>query len=226
LFLGLFIMHMYMRVPAQHRLAHEAASRKGTEVLRQRLREWQQNPQLFEEARRKQEAKSGKTFADLTLEGLKPESFRARPGREGAIAACLLVAFELAPVLCSMEWHFLVSEPPNHFVTSDHPFYMADPSARQTLDGTGLLMRGVEVTMPLTRNLALLACWGAEGTKWIHVSAGDVTTTNQRSVLAAERFVAAPKPHLPLGGYLEAGGDRVGRRHREAMDEEFPEFTM
>jgi len=224
--LGVFIMLMFMRVPFQHRLMHDLASQRGTEILRRQLREWQENPELFEEARRKQEQRTGKTFGDITLEDLNPDSFTVTPNRAATIAASLWIAIHAAPALCSMGWRFLVSRPPAYFVTSDHPFFVVDPSRGRTLHETGLLIPGVEVTFPLTRNVALLATQGNEDAPWTLASSDNVVVMNERSVAAAEYFVAAPKPDVALGDFLEHSQDRAARARRETMDERYPDFRI
>ena len=61
-----------------------------------------------------------------------------------------------SPIIFEMQWNYLVRpEGAEAFVTSDNPAVMANPS----MPHAGLAQKDVEITLPLSPNLALLAGW-------------------------------------------------------------------
>jgi uncharacterized protein DUF4238 len=66
-----------------------------------------------------------------------------------------------APILYDMKWGFMVrEEDTDPFITSDNPVVVLNPSLPpNSFWGPGLMQEDVEVTIPLSSDLALLASW-------------------------------------------------------------------
>lgn len=115
---------------------------------------------------------------------------------------------DVARIVSQMGWRLLVTEPGTYFATSDRPVCTLDPTIDPaqwgTLGSGGLGYEKVEVTLPITGTLALLAGWKLEGTRYTRVSRVAVERMNGRTMLGAQRFIIAPKPVFP-------GSDRFTR---------------
>jgi hypothetical protein len=102
-------------------------------------------------------------------------SFRWRPEARQAIlgggyrvrakpAMSLVAAVEAAndtiySVLADMRWAFLSAGGSEEFVTCDNPVSWIDPTLAPGFWGSGLAMKGVEVTFPVGPKVCLLATW-------------------------------------------------------------------
>lgn len=99
-------------------------------------------------------------------------------------------------VIEKMKWIFIQATSRFKFLTSDNPFFLYDPSVdnRSFLQGTGLCNKNVEISFPISQDLALIATWGDAMTeRFLQGSHDLVKAVNRRSVLAAHRFVYAPE---------------------------------
>lgn len=104
----------------------------------------------------------------------------------------------LAAVLREMGWVFWAAEPPGYFVTSSSPFLVAFPSREEehffTID---IHSPSAEVTLPLTRSLALHATWKRRGETWRRAGDDALLEINGRACQRAQNFLLAPKPAIP-----------------------------
>jgi hypothetical protein len=73
----------------------------------------------------------------------------------------LTLAGNLAPIFCDMKWAFFKTTDSDKFVTSDNPLFRVDPTYQPgLLSGMGLLNKNIEVTLPMSKDLAFLGTWG------------------------------------------------------------------
>ena len=101
-----------------------------------------------------------------------------------------------------MGWTFLRSQPPDYFITSDAPYFMVDPKIDpetwRTMGTSGLGSKRVEVTLPITRDVAFTAGWHGQGEQRLEpASRWLVSQINYRTGLAARRLLIAPKQTFP-----------------------------
>lgn len=104
---------------------------------------------------------------------------------------------QLLPVLREMGWVFWEAEPPDYFISSNAPFHVAFPKDDGLVEGMELHAPGVEITLPLTPRLALLATWKRRGELWRRAGEEVLLELNGRTLLHARKFVLAPKPAIP-----------------------------
>ena len=92
-----------------------------------------------------------------------------------------------------MKWAFLETTNDEYFLTSDNPLYYMDPSYKLgSFYGVGLMNKKLEVTFPLSRNLALLATW--EGLTGYHQANSSIRKIiNWRTIISAQNFVISPE---------------------------------
>ncbi len=73
----------------------------------------------------------------------------------------LALAGNLAPIFCDMKWAFFKATDSDKFVISDNPLFRVDPTFQAgLLSGMGLLNKNIEVTLPISKDLAFLGTWG------------------------------------------------------------------
>lgn len=109
-----------------------------------------------------------------------------------SIRPALELADDLAPLLHEMQWVFLITTDLYPFVTSDNPFVYVDPNYKANgMSGAGLQHSHIEVTFPITSNVALFASWKYSDTVYRRVTEATVKAVNRRTVLNAERFIYA-----------------------------------
>jgi hypothetical protein len=101
-------------------------------------------------------------------------------------------AVDAANLFHQMHWIFLLAEGRYPFVTSDNPLAytvpMQDPKSSY---GVGLGHPKVEVTFPLTQELALFAGWRDFAGLYQRATDATVQTVNKRTIKNAQRFIYA-----------------------------------
>jgi len=134
----------------------------------------------------------------MTIDDLDPSHGKVQTKRTYSIALALSTATDIAPILANMGWTFLMSKPPDYFITSDYPFCMVDLTQPQSsCYGIGFANREIEVSLPLSRHCALLARWGDDDCSWLDVDREVVEQINFRTTKYAQRFLFAPKTDFP-----------------------------
>lgn len=108
---------------------------------------------------------------------------------EFALGMALSTTREVFSVFLGMKWTFVKATDEYKFLTGDNPLFYCDPTHDpNSFYGVGLLNKNVEVTFPISKDLALFASWkGKEG--YIQAKNKLVKDINRRTVLAALRFV-------------------------------------
>lgn len=107
-------------------------------------------------------------------------------------------AQDIAPILHGMKWAFFETSDNEYFLTCDNPLYYMDPTYKPgSFYGVGLMNKKLEITFPLSKNLALLATW--EGLTGYHHTTPKIRETfNRRTIIAAQNFVFAPENSVEL----------------------------
>jgi len=95
---------------------------------------------------------------------------------------------EMASVFADMHWTFVETPAGKHFLTSDNPVAVLNTETWAFIPYiAGMLDPKVQVTFPITRDLALLARWVEEPDDYCQGSAWLVTKINQRTLINAHR---------------------------------------
>lgn len=99
-------------------------------------------------------------------------------------------------IIDKMTWAFVRATDRIKFLTSDNPFFFNDPTpeSRSIYGGVGLLNTNVELSFPVSKEVALVAAWSEKLKAGFFQGTDELAKTiNRRSVLAAHRFVYAPE---------------------------------
>ena len=102
-----------------------------------------------------------------------------------------LVALNLGLLLYRMKWLFLTGTEDYKFVTCDNPVYRLTPETRSApFNGVGLLDPDIQLSFPLSREMALLGGWkGRE--RYVRSDNKHVKSITRRTVISASRYVFA-----------------------------------
>ncbi len=103
----------------------------------------------------------------------------------------ILVAIRLSPVFYDMTWTFLRATDDYKFVTSDNPIHRrtSTPSS-PPFGGIGLLNKNIEVTFPISKDLAFLGSW-KDKKGYVQLNNKLAKEVTQRTIMSASRFVFA-----------------------------------
>ena len=103
---------------------------------------------------------------------------------------------QFGEVILNMRWRFFRQSGKGGFITSDNPIFLHDPTIdpQSFYNGTGFHNRNVELTFPVTRNIALVGSWNKGDIEGFYdPPAALVDAINFRTILAAQRFVYVAK---------------------------------
>ena len=100
------------------------------------------------------------------------------------------VTTEFSLIFSEMNWTYFITKGKYPFVTSDNPLSYIDPThdARSPY-GVGLINANIEVTFPVSRDIALVATWKRLGKTYQKGTDRLVKEINYRTIMAASRFV-------------------------------------
>lgn len=116
---------------------------------------------------------------------------------------------ELGLVIERMHWIILCATDQFKFLTSDNPLFFTDPrrDAQSPYRGVGLMNATVEVTFPLSRELALFASWNRSHPEgFLQANNNLVKRVNRGTALSAQRFVYASERSIArfdFGAFLK-----------------------
>lgn len=205
-----FIAILLGRIPVtiEHFQEHMAeVARKMLAIVQEVHRD---NPAKWEAYKQHLRQKAGVDLGDLPVDALDPAKYKITASRVAALGLTLASVGEIGYLIAQMGWEFLVSRSEGYFITSDYPVGVINPAAL-TLN-PGLAMRSVELTLPLSRTVALLGGWNAPGsTRWKLASEDVIEQVNLRTALRA-RVVIASKPVFP-------GADKIVKAITDVQSE-------
>ncbi len=142
---------------------------------------------------------------------------------------------KIGKMIRSMAWKFLHSQPPNFFITSDFPVGLCNST--NPSEAVGLAHPEVEFTIPLSRQVALLAGWNntaasSESTTPLNpgryafsVGADIVAAINVRTIMFARRELIAPERNFPGADEITELWRQAGPR-RDDEPEEIRRFSL
>lgn len=151
------------------------------------------NQNAFEDSIRRFEEHTGKKIG-MPIEEIRKFAFNGEYDvaldSQYSLAKGISVCGRLALILVSMKWLFLRATDDYKFLTGDNPVFYCDPTHDPNSPyGVGLANENIELTFPLSRDLALFARWRGKDLEYRPGKNNTVKAINRRTVLAALRFV-------------------------------------
>lgn len=192
--LSLFIATMQARVPGQREHVGEFMAEMGRKMMAVTAHTMKQDPRRWEAYKRRFEKDTGtKLPDDFQPEDLDPSHYKVTTNPQVSMALSFSTLEPVALMVANKGWRFVVTLDPTLFVTSDFPFGVYDPVTDGTFYGPALASPKTEVSMALTKTIALLAGGEMEGTQWVNASERIVAQINTRTAMRAS-FLVASKP--------------------------------
>lgn len=150
------------------------------------------NKKFFEDMIRQFEKDTGKKI-NMSIEEFRKwildGKYNIKVNPQFSLAMIISFVNELSHIFLGMKWTFIKSTEEYKFLTGDNPLFYCDPTHDpNSFYGVGLLNKNVEVTFPISKDLALFASWKGE-TGHIQGKNKIVKEINRRTVLSALRFV-------------------------------------
>jgi len=140
--------------------------------------------------------------ADFQPEDLDPSHYKVTTNPQVSVALSFSTLEPVTLTVASKGWRFLMTSEPLLFITSDFPFGILDPVSEGTFYGPALASPKTEVSIALTKTIALLAGGEMEGTQWVNAPERIVAQINARTMMRASMLVSSkPTAHgLRLNG--------------------------
>jgi hypothetical protein len=182
-----FLAFIFTRVPNYR----ENVERLSAEVMKESLMMSAAHPEGLKSMMKRFEQKTGQEI-DVSVEDyqkfLLDGQYDIVPKPELSLKMVIL-AVEFVPIFYHMKWVFLRATGEYKFVTSDNPLYYDDPTHDpRSFYGVGLLNKNVEITFPISKDLALVASW--KDTKgYVPARNSLVKAVSRTTVISASRFV-------------------------------------
>ena len=113
---------------------------------------------------------------------------------------------EIAKTIFTMSWTFLHTTGKAWFITSDNPFSMRNSKSNSPWYGHGLMTQDIKVTIPLSKQVCLLATWGKG--LWPHIPHINVPQQmveelNHDRIEASDKFIISPRKDFIGSEYLK-----------------------
>jgi hypothetical protein len=193
-----FVAVMVARVPRRRADAAKVADRMVKRMLRNNVA----SPETWKATVERMKAKGLGDFSDTdyaewkALVEREEHTFDMTRGQH--LALMMRSVQDIALLLVVRNWHLqIATEESGEYVTSDHPVTLAwaDPRREIRQGAPGFMLQETEVTMPLTRRLALLGRFEGQHAS-VKVSKRTVATVNDRTMFLA-RQVYSPAEDFP-----------------------------
>lgn len=123
---------------------------------------------------------------------LDDSRYSIKTNPEFSLFIILELSKSFARVFYKMNWLFLMATDENKFLTSDNPLYYFDPTYDpKSPFGVGLINKNIQVTIPISNRLAILAGWNFKKDNYFKANGLLVRGINKRTIISALRYVYA-----------------------------------
>lgn len=191
-----FIACMSMRTPRLHDEVEPGLSDVLMQHARSKWKEIRSNSAVLEDFRRGFAAQFGPDLDPIQVLGdaLDRLKFSGSVDRGFLIRVVMSSTSRLADSIVDMRWHLLRAQESDVFVTSDFPVSQWDPATPDANFQAGLARKGVQLTFPLTRHIAVLATWDGQGTLCATAKSTLVAEINMRTIrLSSTIYASTPR---------------------------------
>ncbi len=181
----------------------DAISNMFADIRKRIIGHYYRSPQAFEILKKDIEKETGKKLPDgFSHKLLNPEYWDINCDNE-AKSMILQSIDKGAAILMSMNWTFLHSNPSDFFITNDNPYYLSNTTNHPNQISLGHRDPKNFVTLPLTRNLCLLATWDKNFISHLDVDRLSVEYANMDRLRNAKKYIYCSNPDFLGNEYLK-----------------------
>jgi len=192
--LALFMAMMFVRVPAVHENLARFEVDHATKILQMEHAIFKKDPSAFTAFKKRHLEENGLDLESLSPDDFDPKNYELSVDHGGTVTMAFSIVTDISPIICAMNWRFFIAKPPDYFITSDYPLALINPKVRHP----GLAQEHVELSLPLSRSVALFATWNAEPRRtWFDANTRQVRAMNLRTATYARDLYVGPKPDFP-----------------------------
>lgn len=199
-----FIAFMVTRVPRFHNLIDSSMS----EMVKIVLEMYKARPEAFKKLKENYERDTEKKLPeDFDESCLDPSRYKIG-ATKSFILKMMVSLSEIAKIIFSMTWVFFHTNEDAWFITSDSPFCMRNPKSNSQWYGHGLTYRDIELPIPLSKQICLLATWKKGLWQNIDVPQQFVEELNHDRIEASDKYIISPRNDFIGSQYLKYKTER------------------
>jgi hypothetical protein len=199
-FIASFVAFMITRVPSFHKTINSWVA----DVVKTMMSMYQDRPQAFERLKKQFEKEKGEKLpADLDAKSLDPSRYKIKTSKGLILRTMIGPLLDVSIILYNMSWTFLHTSDEAAFITSDCPFSMWNPKAQAPWFGHGLAHKDIEVSLPFSKKICLLASWKERTRQHLDVPPHAVELVNQFRVSFSDKFIISSRKDFPGSEYLK-----------------------
>ncbi len=193
-----FIVLMVTRVPSFHNIIDSSVC-ELTKIL---LEMYNARPEAAKKLKEEYERDIGKKLPDDFDESWFDHSRYKINASKSFILKMMVSLTEIAKIIFNMTWTFIHTTEKAWFITSDSPFNMRNPKSNSPWYGQGLMYQDIEVTIPLSRQICILATW--KKGLWPHIDIPQlvVEELNHDRIVASDKFIISSQNDFIGSQYL------------------------
>ena len=193
-----FIALMVTRVPSFHNIIDSSVC-ELTKIL---LEMYKARPEAAKKFKEEYERDIGKKLPDDFDESWFDHSRYKINASKSFILKMMVSLTEIAKIIFNMTWTFIHTTEKAWFITSDSPVNMRNPKSNSPWYGQGLMYQDIEVTIPLSRQICILATW--KKGLWPHIDIPQlvVEELNHDRIVASDKFIISSQNDFIGSQYL------------------------
>lgn len=195
-----FVALMMVRVPRFLNMIDSLMSKALTRMMRICFA----RPEGIKELKKWYKKSKGKEMPEnFDMSRLDPSRYKISISKSFLLKMIIKPIRQVANIIYSMTWTFLHTTEQAWFITSDSPFFMWNPKSKLAWYGHGLIFPDIEVSVPFSRQICLLATWKKKMPEHIDVGQDAVKVLNYNRIVASEKFLISPQNDFIASRYLE-----------------------
>ncbi len=210
-----FIILMVTRVPSFHNIVDSSTSEMAIRMMEM----YKTRPDAVKKFKEEYERDIGKKLPDDFDESwLDPSRYKISATKSFLLQMMVSLS-EIAKIIFTMSWTFLHTTEKAWFITSDSPFKMRNPQSNSPWYGHGFMYQGIEVTIPLSKQICLLATW--KKGLWPHIDVPQlvVEELNHDRIEASDKFIISPQNYFIGSQFLHV--KQIQHQHQKHQCQTF-----
>ena len=194
-----FVAYMMTRT----RKTKDIINRFTSEIAKRTMELYRSHPEAIKKLKDEYEADTGKILPEDFGEAYFDSSKYTINASNDFLNTLIPPNEDILRIISDMTWSFVFSENKNYFITSDSPYNMINPKIKSNIYGQGLIHNGIEVSLPLSKNVCFFGSWEEKNPLYLDVNEMIVQQLNVRRIMSSYRYVISPQEGFLGKEYLE-----------------------